>query len=193
MYKGLLNRELLRAEKGVKYFTDILRPTSSKGLKVCSPGDLISFTRARRGNIEMVKWIGNLSLLLKRLKDCWMDISPTGSSDSRVSDVGCGQNTSSHAHFSQSMSVPPALTALFFTFTRTCVAEKPDGLKSVCPLIVSSPSRYHVSPWCPAHNVIVLFHATFSVNECTLHGWNQESRERNSAVGWIVWSSGRLH
>ena len=74
------------------------------------------FTRARTGSIEMVKWIGKFSLLVKRFEDGWMDISLTGSSDSRVSDEGCRQNTSSHAHFSQSLSVPPALTALFLTF-----------------------------------------------------------------------------
>ena len=34
-------------------------------------------TRARRGNVEMVKWIGQISLLLKRLKDSWMDMLPT--------------------------------------------------------------------------------------------------------------------
>ena len=32
------------------------------------------FFRARRENMEMVKWIENLSLLLKRLKDSWMDM-----------------------------------------------------------------------------------------------------------------------
>ena len=33
------------------------------------------FTRAKRGNVEMVKWIGKFSLLLKRLREAWMDIS----------------------------------------------------------------------------------------------------------------------
>ena len=121
MYKGLLNRELL-SRKRSQVFQRYFRTHFIKRAHSVFPWRFDQFTRARRGNIEMIKWIGNLSLLLKRLKDGWMDISPTGSSDSRVSDVGCGQNTSSHAHFSQSMSVPPALTALFFTFTRTCVA-----------------------------------------------------------------------
>ena len=34
------------------------------------------FTRARRANVEMVKWIGKCSLLLKRLKDTWRDMLP---------------------------------------------------------------------------------------------------------------------
>ena len=33
-----------------------------------------------RENIEMVKWIGKFSLLLKRLRDAWMDLLPTFSS-----------------------------------------------------------------------------------------------------------------
>ena len=37
------------------------------------------FIRARRENIEMVKWIGKFSLLLKRLRDAWMDLLPTSS------------------------------------------------------------------------------------------------------------------
>ena len=28
------------------------------------------------GNTDMVDWIGKFSLLLKRLKDAWMDMSP---------------------------------------------------------------------------------------------------------------------
>ena len=35
--------------------------------------------QTRRENIEMVKWIGKFSLLLKRLRDAWMDLLPTSS------------------------------------------------------------------------------------------------------------------
>ena len=55
MYKGLLDRESLEAEDGVKYFRDTLRPHF--------------IIRAKRGNIEMIKWIGKFALLLKRLRD----------------------------------------------------------------------------------------------------------------------------
>ena len=34
------------------------------------------FNRARRGNIEMVKWIAKFSFLLKRSRDAWMDMLP---------------------------------------------------------------------------------------------------------------------
>ena len=34
------------------------------------------FSRSRRGNAEMVKWISKFSLLLKRLRDAWMDMLP---------------------------------------------------------------------------------------------------------------------
>ena len=40
---------------------------------------LFQFIRAKRGDIEMVKWIGKFSLLLKRLKDAWMDMLPMSS------------------------------------------------------------------------------------------------------------------
>ena len=44
---------------------------------MCSSGEFISLFGQRRGDIEMVKWIGKFSLLLKRLRDAWMDMLPT--------------------------------------------------------------------------------------------------------------------
>ena len=41
-----------------------------------SSGDVYQFIRARRGDIEIVKWIGKFSLLLKRLRGAWMDMLP---------------------------------------------------------------------------------------------------------------------
>ena len=38
------------------------------------PLEFFQFSWARRANIEMVKWIGNFSLLLKRLRDACMDV-----------------------------------------------------------------------------------------------------------------------
>ena len=57
LYKGPLNRESLRAQSVFLW-------------------RLYQFTRARRRRVEMVNWIGKLSLLLKRLKDSWMDVLP---------------------------------------------------------------------------------------------------------------------
>ena len=52
---------------------------------MCFSGDFFKqFTRARRGSIEMVKWIGKFSLLLRRLRDAWMDMLPVSTmSDER--------------------------------------------------------------------------------------------------------------
>ena len=76
-YKGLLDRESLRATDGVKYFRNALRPHFIKGAQNVFLWRFHQFTRtARRGNIEMVKWIGKFSLLLTRLRDAWMDILP---------------------------------------------------------------------------------------------------------------------
>ena len=87
-------------------------------------------------------------------------------------------------HIFQSLSVPPALTALFFTFTRKCVAQEPDGLKSVGLLKEYSPSTHHVSPWCPAHYFIVLFHATFIVfrQHCTRL---ESGTPKAQLCGWV--------
>ena len=74
--KGLLIRESLRADDGVEYFRDTLRPPlTSRELKMFSSRDFL-LIRARIGNAEMVDWIGKFSLLLKRLNDSWMDLLP---------------------------------------------------------------------------------------------------------------------
>ena len=56
----------------------ILEDPTSKELCVFPP-QFFFVLRARRENIEMVKRIGKFSLLLKRLKDAWMDMPPTSS------------------------------------------------------------------------------------------------------------------
>ena len=66
MYKGLLDREHLKTADGVEYFRDTLRRHFNKGAQSVFLWSVYQFTRARRGNIEMVRWSGKLSLLLKR-------------------------------------------------------------------------------------------------------------------------------
>ena len=76
MYKGLLNRESLRAEDGVKYFRDTLRPHFIKGAESVFLWRFYLFIREKKRKQGVVDWIGKFSLLLKRLKDAWMDMSP---------------------------------------------------------------------------------------------------------------------
>ena len=76
MHQGRLNRESLRAEDGVKCFRDTLRPHFIKGAQSVFLWRFYQFTRARLGNIEIVKWIGKFSLLLNRLRNAWMDMLP---------------------------------------------------------------------------------------------------------------------
>ena len=64
--RGLLNRESLRAADGVKYFRNTLRPHFIKGAQSVCLWRFYQFTRARRGHVKMVKWIGKFSLPLKR-------------------------------------------------------------------------------------------------------------------------------
>ena len=78
MCKGLFNRETLRSE-GVKYSKNTLRPHVVKGASGVFLWRFFQFIRAKRENIEMVKWIGKFSVLLKRLKDAWMDRLPMSS------------------------------------------------------------------------------------------------------------------
>ena len=68
LYERLPNCESLRADDGVKFFRDTLRPHFINGF--------YQFTQMRRGHAEMVKWIGQFLLLLKRFKDYWMDMFP---------------------------------------------------------------------------------------------------------------------
>ena len=65
------------SEDGVKYFMDTLRPHITKEVRSVFPRRCFYLSRARREIMEMVKWIANLSSLLKRLKDSWMEILPT--------------------------------------------------------------------------------------------------------------------
>ena len=51
-------------------------PISSKELRVFFFWWSYQFIRASRGNIEIVKWIGKFSLLLKRSRDARMDMLP---------------------------------------------------------------------------------------------------------------------
>ena len=76
MHKGLLDRESLRTADGVKYFRETLRPHFIKGAQSVFLWKFYQFNRARRGSVEMVKWVGMFPLLLKHLRDAWMDMLP---------------------------------------------------------------------------------------------------------------------
>ena len=76
MYEGLLDRESLRAEDRVNYFNNTLRRHFKGALSVFLRR-LFQFIRAKRENMEMVKWIGKLSLLYERLQYSRMDMLPT--------------------------------------------------------------------------------------------------------------------
>ena len=59
MYTGLFDRKSLRDADGVKYSRDTLRPHFIKGVQSVFLSIFYQVTRARRGNVEMVKWIEN--------------------------------------------------------------------------------------------------------------------------------------
>ena len=66
-------------EDGIKYFKNTLRPHFIKRALSALLWKFFHFIRAKRENMEMLKWIGKCSLLFKRLKDSWMDMLPTNS------------------------------------------------------------------------------------------------------------------
>ena len=76
MHKGLLNRKSLRADDGVKYFRDTLRPHYVKGAQNVFLWRFYLLIRGRRGNTEMVDGIGKFSLLLEPFRDARMDMLP---------------------------------------------------------------------------------------------------------------------
>ena len=61
---------------GVKYFKETLSPHFIKGAQSVFLWRFDQFMKAKRGDIEMVKWIGKFSLFLKRLRDAWMEMLP---------------------------------------------------------------------------------------------------------------------
>ena len=82
-HKGLLNRESLRAEDGVKYFKDKMRP-HFQGAQSVFLWRVYHFIRVRSGDIEIVKWCCKFSLLLKRLRDAWPDMFPMSATSEQV-------------------------------------------------------------------------------------------------------------
>ena len=88
MYKGLLGRESLRAEERVKYFKDTLRLRFIQGAQSVFLWRFSQFIRARRENMEVVKWIGKFSVLLERLRDAWMEMLPMSAMSGTPSQQG---------------------------------------------------------------------------------------------------------
>ena len=57
IYKKLLDRKPLASEDGVKYFMDTLRPHFARGIQSVIVRRCFYLFRAKRKNMEMVKWI----------------------------------------------------------------------------------------------------------------------------------------
>ena len=77
VYKPLLDRDLLRdANTGVKYFKDTLRPHFVKGVQAVFLLRFYQFLRSYRGQQDLLRWIGRLSVVRKRVQDSWMDLLP---------------------------------------------------------------------------------------------------------------------
>ena len=77
VYKPLLDRELLRdPANGVSYFKNTVRPHFVKGNQSVFLWRFFQFLRFYRGQQDLLRWIGRLSVVRKRLQDSWMDLLP---------------------------------------------------------------------------------------------------------------------
>ena len=75
VYKPLLDRDRLRdPNDGVRYFKDTIRPHFVKGTQSVFLWRFFQFLRFYRGQQDLLRWIGRLSVVRKRLQDSWMDL-----------------------------------------------------------------------------------------------------------------------
>ena len=83
VYKPLLDRDRLRdPDNGVKYFKDMVRPHFVKGNQSVFLWRFYQFLRFYRGQQDLLRWIGRFTVVLKRLRDSWMDLlQPTSEQD----------------------------------------------------------------------------------------------------------------
>ena len=83
IYKSLLERDRLRdPDHGVRYFKDTIRPHFVKGTQSVFLWRFFQFIRFYRGNQDILRWIGRLTVVRKRLQDSWMDLlAPTNEQD----------------------------------------------------------------------------------------------------------------
>ena len=101
VYKPLLDRDTLKdPEKGVQYFKDTLRPHFVKGSQSVFLWRFFQLLRCHRGQQDLLKWIGKLTVIRKRVQDAWMDLMPPFRQDApdylaevaRVNARRAGQN-----------------------------------------------------------------------------------------------------
>ena len=75
VYKPLLDRDQLRdAQHGVRYFKTALRPHFVKSSQSVFLWRFFQLFKAHRGAQDMLRWIGRLSVLRKRIGEAWMDL-----------------------------------------------------------------------------------------------------------------------
>ena len=84
VYKPLLDRDLLRdADTGVRYFKVTLRPHIVKGVQAVFLWRFYQFLRCYRGQQDLLRWIGRLSVIRKRVQDSWMNLLPVADINNR--------------------------------------------------------------------------------------------------------------
>ena len=75
VYKPLLDRDQLRhPQVGVRYFKTALRPHFVKSSQSVFLWRFFQLFKAHRGSQDMLRWIGRLSVLRKRIGEAWVDL-----------------------------------------------------------------------------------------------------------------------
>ena len=68
--------QLKEAEEGVDYFKRTLRPFFVKGTSHVFLWRLMQIFKAHRGQQDLLRWMGRFGVLVKRLKEAWMECNP---------------------------------------------------------------------------------------------------------------------
>ena len=119
--------------------------------------------------------------------------SLTEKSNSLVSDGRCTQNTSSHAHLSQSCQ--SSQRDALYMHIRAC-GSRANWAQVFCARSQKRHLHHHATTPLCVPSISSLFCSIPPPNldpDSFDADWNQNTTKRDSAVGWAVWSSGRPH
>ena len=73
----MLDRDHLNdPNNGVTYYKNAMRPHFVKGNQSVFLWRFYQFLRCYRGQMDMLRWIGRLCVIKKRVQDAWMDLLP---------------------------------------------------------------------------------------------------------------------
>ena len=98
IYKSLLDREQLRdPHTGVQYSKTTLRPYFAKGSQSVFMWRFFQLFKSYRGTADLLRWLGRLSVLRRRLQEAWMDLLEPVPVADQTSPAGVQRGLASHS------------------------------------------------------------------------------------------------